>query len=218
MFTQNLLDVLPTEEKHCQTEDYNVNEGREKKILYPTYDESGRIVNYNFDAKTNEMAFPKLGNLEGSLEVHKRVLERFENDLKNVNQVMQSKVQEESTNESEDNDEAQESSQNTNKSHKYQQLKERINRLNALVQEKKETIEYLQVSFVGCFNFNSILIKINLLCRPSYLNRVQDQLSTITNYALKKWEESQFLRDIKLRILTHQFLHLKHQENILKVL
>jgi len=172
MFTQNLLDILPAEEKHCQTEDYNVNEEREKKILYPTYDESGRVVNYNFDSKTNEMAFPKLGILEGSLEVHKRVLERFENDMKNINQIKQSNVQEESTNESEDNDEAQESSQNSSKTDEYQQLKERINRLNALIQQKKETIEYLQVSLWVFSIFNSILIKIYLLCRASYLNRV----------------------------------------------
>ena len=140
------MDILPQEEAHCQTEDYNVNDKGEKKILSPTFDESGRIVNYNFDERTNELAFPKIGNLEGSLEVHKNVLEKFENDIKNIDQVMKSKVQGESINESEDNDEIQDSSQKSNKPDKYQQLKERINRLNALIQQKRETIEYLQVS------------------------------------------------------------------------
>ncbi|XP_070493312.1 uncharacterized protein MCAP_0864-like [Chironomus tepperi] len=149
MFTQRLLDILPEEAVHCPTEDY-VNDNGQKKILYSTRDESGRIINYNFDETTNDLAFPKLGNLEVALEANKNVLEKFENDMKNIKRVMESKAQEESKNESEDNeenednDETQEQSQNNNKGDKYQLLKERINRLKALIQQKKETIEYLQ--------------------------------------------------------------------------
>lgn len=146
MFTQNLLDVMPSEKPHCEIKDFKVN--GEKKILCPLFDESGRITSYNFDDKTNELAFPKLGNLEGSLEVHKKVLEKFEYDIKNIKHVMHIKVQDESTNEQEDEEESQENSQNhDNADNKYQELKERINRLKALIQQKKETIEYLQVNF-----------------------------------------------------------------------
>ncbi|CAG9803930.1 unnamed protein product [Chironomus riparius] len=144
MFTHKLLDILPQDEAHCQTESYNFNDKGEKKIVYPIFDESGHIVNYNYDERTNELAFPKIGNLEGSLQVHKNVLEKFENDIKNINQVMKSNTQGESKNESDDNYEIEDSSLKSNKPDKYQQLKERINRLNALIQQKRETIEYLQ--------------------------------------------------------------------------
>lgn len=85
-FLQNILELYPVEEKppHCKTTEEEAVEAEKKVVLVKTVtDENGKArKQYTFDAKTDELALPKISILTQAKEVHEVLLKEFEKDAR----------------------------------------------------------------------------------------------------------------------------------------
>lgn len=86
-FIENVLESYPTPEKppHCQ--DIEAEKPAKKKLVSVTQteDEDGKKTKrYEFDEKTNQLAFPKLTILQESKRMHEEMLRKFLADARTV--------------------------------------------------------------------------------------------------------------------------------------